>query len=130
MTRRLQVPLLSLALASQIVLAVAGSSFVLCNEANGESTLEWALAGCCGSPALANAAEPSASLEDCGACADGARDLSLQRDDAFSLVLAASACLVLDRSIAVCAASASAITAQAPRAPPGLASLRTVALRL
>ena len=48
MTRCLHNPLLCLALGSQFLLAVAGSSFVLCNEVGGESALEWVFAGCCG----------------------------------------------------------------------------------
>ena len=122
-------PLLCLALGSQILLGVAGSSFVLCTEADGEQALEWGLAGwCCDSSSLAptNVGESWTSLDDCGDCADGALDLSLRsQDGGLALVLALPPSFVSNQPIG----GSSPIMAQAPRPPPGLASLRTVALR-
>ncbi len=129
MIRRLHYALLCLALGSQILFGIAGSSFVLCTEADGELALEWGLAGwCCdtSSTALTTAGESWTSMEDCGACADGALDLSLRSRDGRPVhVLEFSPLFVSRQPIG----ASSPMTAQAPRPPPGLASLKTVALR-
>ena len=118
-----------LALISQVLLGVAGSSFILCQEATGETMLEWSLVGCCG---LSESSSGSGSLawkssDGCNACDDTSIAIMLQRENAAS---------VLDLAVSSAPARQSGITlpatfsviVPAPRAPPGLVALRTVSL--